>query len=140
MGVSTDGEIWYGVILGEQEEDFPWEEEGDIEFWWQEKHSPGLMDLPTFEERHEERKRVEREHPLPVELVNYCSCDYPMYALAVPGVGLSASRGYPEKFNPYDLPQGEEMGEAVDRLLNFCHEYNIEFSDGPSWFLSSLWC
>lgn len=88
MSVSTDGQLCYGILCGEDIE-FPWDDQqydGDIDLWWATicgfLYDQEYLDFLT-------------NHPLPVELVNYCSAGYPMYILAVPLSGTSARRGYP---------------------------------------------
>jgi len=156
MTTYTDGQICYGVLLEEGVE-LPWESDehdGDIERWWRydvlgyenpfEMFTPEgawIGGEPWPEEKTEqyygERKDFDRANPpLPVELVNYCSGNFPMLVLAIPASRYTASRGYPEKFEPSKLLVDE--GE-VKRLLDFCKEYNIKFAEEPAWYLSSYW-
>ena len=123
MGVSTDGQICFGILFDEGFE-FPWDSnefEGDIEGWWtfdvlEFRHSFEIFtpegeylggERPP-EERiteyfRERREFTERNPELPVELVNCCSGDCPMYILAIPKTCYSASRGYPEELDPQKL-------------------------------------
>lgn len=151
MSISSDGQICYGVAF-EEDYEFPWGEE-DIEDWWIEKlrfqHSFELFDesgeyLPEFHPRPPEekinqyfgeRREFLKQNPLPVKLVLHCSYDYPMYILAVSSSFLHTVRGYPEKFDPQNLTISEEEKK---NLLDFCERYNLQYTDGPSWFLSSL--
>ena len=99
MITSTDGQICYGVAFEEGFE-FPWGD-GEIEDWWSytvHGFNPSfeLFDAdgnylngrePSKDEIRryfEERQVFDAAHSLPVSLVNYCSGDYPMYALVVP--------------------------------------------------------
>ena len=118
MGISTDGQICFGVLFEEGYE-FPWDCEEyayDIYIWWD---------------------KIAESGSLPAIPVNYCSCDYPMYILAIPKTLFIANRGYPVKFNPKEL---EVSQDEVNNLLDFCKKYGLEFIDGPAWFLSSNWC
>jgi hypothetical protein len=154
MGVSTNGEIFYGVVF-EEDYEFPWDKEhdGDIDAWWLYgvhgfKHSFELYDAmgnclngrePSSEESgryFDESRAFVEAHPLPVELVNYCSGDYPMYALAVPGTVITARRGYPAEFDPATLTVKMEQ---VDALREFCADHEIEFPKEPAWLLTSCW-
>lgn len=154
MGVSTDGQICYGVLFDEDYE-FPWIVDGDndVDTWWRNKHgfthsfelydsegnylngvNPSKEQISAY---YAEERSFDAANPLPVEVVNYCSCDFPMYILAVPSSTKSARRGYPEEFDPAKLTVTEQ--EKAD-LLKFCEENGLAFVKGPAWFLSSLWC
>lgn len=152
MSVSTDGQICFGVLLEEGAE-LPWNDEsydGDIENWWLAingfKSSVEIYDekgeyiggkrpddatiTKYFDEKHDFLKK----HPV-LELVNYCSGDYPMYILAVPRTVLSASRGYPHEFNPSLLYVTDNERNS---LVAFCKEHGLEVGE-PRWYLSSYW-
>lgn len=156
MGVSTDGQICYGVILDEDEES-PWQDEifdGDIDEWWVYyilgfKHSFEIYtqageyingvepSKDRINQYYQEKRDFEQANQkLPVELVNYCSGDYPMYILAIPDTCNSARRGYPEKFNPGKLTV---TSEQIQVLLDFCEKYAIKYKGEPAWYLSSYW-
>lgn len=154
MGVSTNGQICYGVAF-EDGYEFPWdkEHEGEIDSWWLYvvhgfKHSFEIFDSAGryLNGREPSRKEVSRyfkesrdfadAHPLPVELVNYCSSESPMYALAVPCTVLTARRGYPAEFDPAALTVADDGSEA---LLKFCADHGIELPAKPKWLLTSYW-
>lgn len=153
MGVSTDGQICYGIQL-EEDAELPWDEthDGDIDEWWLEasgwvdiykpwtaegNYAPGWTEAdPRFAAYYADRKAWVEAHPLPVEMVNCCSGDYPMWIAAVPGTSYSASRGYPEKFFPHELMI---PGDALDALREFLERYDIETDGEPAWYLSSYW-
>ena len=154
MGTSTNGQICYGVAFDEEHE-FPWDEEheGDIDSWWIYgvhgfKHSFELFDSagcylngrePTREESGRyfaESSKFAAAHPLPVELVNYCSGDCPMYVLAVPSTVLTARRGYPTEFDPAALTVTDE---GRDTLRKFCADHGIKPPKEPTWLLTSYW-
>lgn len=156
MGTSTDGQICYGIAFDEGFE-FPWHDDdgGDIESWWIDKvhgykppfecydadgnYLPGFDDKdPRVNEFFDHRRAFAKSHPLPVEEVNYCSADYPMWILAVPGTVKSARRGFPEEFDPTKLVVSAEETAA---LLTFCKEHRIEVlkENKPRWWLSSYW-
>lgn len=153
MGTSTNGLIFYGVAL-EEDYEFPWsgDREGDIEEWW-------IYDVlgykPSFEiydasgeyidgvkpdndiisNYHGEKREFLKSNPLPIEIQNYCSGDYPMYAIAVKGTVIEACRGYPVTINPSDLVVTQEQR---DTLVGFCARHNIIIEE-PVWMLASYW-
>lgn len=149
MGVSTNGQICFGIAFEEGFE-FPWGEDGDEENWWREqqgyKPSMKLYDergnhLPSVTQGDSDRVYAEQrafntEHPLPVAIVNYCSGDCPMYILAVPSSVLTNLRGYAERFDPADLSVTDEEKAA---LLRFCADHGIEVPAEPAWLLTSYW-
>jgi len=155
MGVSTNGQICYGIAV-EEEHEFPWGAEkydGEISAWWREvhgfKHSFELFgpdgnylngEKPSAEELSAyfaEERKFDEKHPVPVSLVNCCSCDYPQYILAVPRTCMTARRGYPQAFDPQTLSVSDEERAA---LLDFLGKYLPEINEEPQWWLSSLWC
>lgn len=160
MGVSTNGQICFGILF-EDGYEFPWDGEpfeGDFDEWWLVqngyKEIPGVWDekgnqIGTEEEVKSyfaHKRKFDKEHPPPVTLVDYCSCDYPMYILAVPSSERVNHRGYPRAFNPSDL---QVSPKEVDALLKFCKDFGIkpeideddkDGDDGkPKWWLSSYW-
>lgn len=106
MGVSTDGLLFYGIILEEGE---------DI--------SNELYDKTEFNDRSE------------IGIENYCSGDYPIYAITIKKSVISANRGSPKKVNGV-----YEKNQDWDMLLDkFCIENNINYSNKPNWYLASYW-
>lgn len=156
MGVSTDGQICYGIELEEGAE-FPWtgsKYSGDLEDWWLFeilgfRHTFEMFTLAgnwiggepwpkdKVAEYFAEEWDFRKTHPpLPVKLVNYCSGDYPMYILVVPDTYQIAERGYPETFVPSELQVTEQQTKD---LIKFCKDHGIEFDGEPQWYLSSYW-
>lgn len=130
MGVSSDGEISYGIVFEEGYE-FPWDNEldsNDAEDWWI------RVVLNRTYTNYQECKAILQENPVPFELVNYCSGEYPMYILAVPGTLKSAYRGSPKSFTLDELQVDEE---ASKKLIAFCEEYGLEGESEIGWTLSS---
>ena len=157
MSQSTDGQICYGVLF-EEEQEFPWDEthySGDgIEEWWREE-SGFVPTIQIYDERGEwkdgikppqeqkdlyyrERKEWDVAHPCPVELVNCCSGEFPIWILAVPGTFMKACRGEPRMFDPMTAFPGVSFEEKT-RLFDFCKKYGLSADGGVGWFLSSLW-
>ena len=159
MTVSTDAQISYGVLIqpDENEEPLPWDYErygGDIEEWWvyeacEYKNPFELFDedgdwLPgadhsLFDQLYDAKMAFLKEHPCPVELVNYCSRPYPLYILAVPGSVFTVSRGFPKRIGESTVNVFRPSGKAVDELLEFCEDHSFTVKDGPCWWLSSYW-
>ena len=150
MGVSTDGQICYGIKFDEDFE-FPWANDNEaIEGWWRKvngyippfqlydedgdyvgKTKPATEKIVTY---YQAQGQWDAAHPLPIELVNVCSMSSPIYILADASTVVTARRGYPEEINPATM-----FGDR-DLLLNFCKKYDID-TDGaePKWYLSSFW-
>lgn len=163
MSTSTDGQICYGISLEGIE--FPWD---GIEKWWQEvngfKHSIEIYSETdgggyvggkkpaesVINSYYEEEKKWLEANPLPVEVVNYCSIDYPSYMLAVPESFKSCGRGYPLEFDPAELKVTDGQHQ---KLVDFCLKYlgkeieahnAEEYNDkkivlDPKWYLTSYW-
>lgn len=157
MSTTTDGQICFGIAF-EEEFEFPWKAEqfdGDIEDWWRftnlykepfeiyddndpSGYAGGVK--PSEEkilEYYTHRREWLKANQLPVVEVNYCSCDYPIYMLAVPSSVKNANRGNPLVFKPEELQVTPK--EQLD-LMTFCINYEIEIGDSnPEWYLSSYW-
>ena len=151
MGTTTDGQLCYGVIISD---DPPWADEKydhDIDDWWigvsdyvnpveypfteDGEYKDGFIPGdPRIDEWCKNRYEWHKSNPLPVELVNYCSCDYAEYILAVRGTVSTASRGYPVEVNSLLVD-----ADATEMLKSFCAKYFVETADEPKWYLSSYW-
>jgi len=163
MGVSTDGQISFGILFEEGYE-FPWDceaHDGDVEDWWiykvcGYKNPIELYDgkgeyingrEPSKEESdlyYDTKRKFFEAHPIPVELVNYCSGDYPMYMVALPNSCMSNSRGDPKEI---DLQKLTVTEEDKAKLIEFCEKHCKPSEDSccefpemkPKWYLSSYW-
>lgn len=153
MGVSTDGQLSYGVMFPERF-DFPWEQYEE-EKWWR-KVNGYTSPFEIYNEKgeyldgkkppeslidqyYDHQREWDKANPFPVEIVNYCSGDYPMYILAVKESCKSNGRGYPEVINPAELVVTEEQKKV---LLDFIEKYIEADADvvlDPQWYLSSYW-
>jgi len=160
MGISSDGQICYGIAFEEGYE-LPWLDEkwdGDEEDWWfkgvcgyktpfeiynnQGEYIDG--EKPSEEKIDEYYKRYsdfKKSNPLPVKIVRHCSYDYPMFIIAVIGTYRYASRGYPEKV----VLTGIDT-DKTRAVVDFCEKYckpKDEFSKFPKmepcWLLSSMY-
>jgi hypothetical protein len=82
------------------------------------------------------QKEFDAAHPCPVRLVNYCSGDYPMWVLAVPGSVRSNNRGYAVRFDPAELIVTDA---EVQALKEFCIKYDLIPEEDAGWYLTSYW-
>ena len=89
----------------------------------------------SYDKIYEKRQQFLIKNPCPVETVLYCSYDYPMYVLAVPGTKKSCCRGEAVEFKPEDLIITEEQ---KSKLIKFCSDYGIETNIKPCWNLVSV--
>ncbi len=163
MGISTDGQICFGIPFAE-DYIFPWDNEkygGDFEDWYLYEicgyKNPfelydGKGDYVDGEKPSEDkiskyydtRSNFCQAHPLPIEPVNYCSGDCPMYMVVILRTFKTNSRGSPCAFDPKELTITDE--EKQD-LVIFCEKYCRPAEDTycefpkmePKWYLSSLW-
>lgn len=154
MGTSTDGQICYGIAFEEGHE-FPWDEKygGDIDEWWVMGVHQYKPSFELFNEKGEylngvepskndtsryfqERREFAEARPLPVELVNCCSGDYPQWIIAAKGTVTSARRGHPEVISKEQLEVSPDQEQA---LIQFCNTHGIDVGSEAKWFLSSYW-
>ncbi len=153
MGVSTNGQIAFGIPL-EEDAELPWDDHEDgLEGWWREqtgwKEPFPLWDatgnyvggVKPPEEKigkwFDYQHKWDEGNPVPIKLVNVCSGDCPMWMLASNGTVRKAFRGYPERFDPSELKTPEDEGRSI---LDFCERYGIEVDASKvGWYLSSYW-
>jgi hypothetical protein len=153
MGISTDGQLSFGITCEEGEE-FPWDDdkyEGEIEGWWRDingfnktnqvwdeegNRRPGVTDN-DLDQYFVEQHAWDKENPCPANMVNVCHCDYPMWMLVVPGTYTRASRGCPIKVDPAAMTVPEEKFRAFTDFIEK-HMPKYEYKE-PRWYLSSYW-
>ena len=156
MGVSTDGQLCFGILF-EEGYSFPWyddEYEGDLEkkYWRSLKGFVNPVECP-YDENHNYKPGIsgfndprvdayldaainwDKNNPIPITLVNYCSGDVPMYIIATKNI--SASRGYPGVIDPNFLNIDYE--EEKKKIFDFLSACGIETTEEPKWYLSSYW-
>lgn len=131
MGVSSDGMLYFGFPVGEDEEPPIWledTEDHDFEIFLIEKAG-----MSYEKNSYEERSAVIKS--CPADLMLYCSYDYPMYILSVRGCEHRVSRGHFKEITTDML----KVDEA--KILDFkkwCEENNIEYKE-PKWLLCSMY-
>ena len=153
MSISSDGQLCYGIKLDE-DISLPWS--NDIDHWWVYEINGYTNPLELFDENDEwiggerapqhkideyynTRREFDSQHPLPVELVNYCSYDYPMWIAAIPSTVLSCRRGYPKGFSPTQMEWDRNQPFVTAPLLHFVEKYISPIHEEPKWWLSSLY-
>jgi hypothetical protein len=137
MGVSTNAYLAFGINLGEECPE-SWGNGFDEYEYVKEKtglvYPDGAKDSPEMDAYYQELFKRTKE--LPVEIVNHCSGNYPMYFVAVKRTVHTARRGYPEQIKPEDMVVSEQ---EIVTLRAFCEEQGIEWKE-PVWHLFSYWC
>lgn len=125
MGVSTDGLLWYGVSLGDDDEEIG-ERISDI--------VNGPEDSDTY--LYGDGREWLAEHGLTgVEFVHHCSHDYPMWGLALAGTLVRAYRGTPKSVTLRVIsPEEDALLTAALEALGL----DVPF-DKYGWKLASLW-
>lgn len=149
MGQSTDGILTFGIDLGEYKNFMSTKDvDGDYSYDWDEF----LYSISGIE-KYNFIKLRDFEESLGIELIQYCSCDYPMYILSVPGTTTIVSRGYVEEINPTEMTISPKQ---IAALKSFWDKYiDVERPDNdeddeyyedppewvePKWLLVSNWC
>ena len=143
MGVSTDGQLTFGIDLGEElpekirelidDDGFDFDE-----FIYRDVGVEGSWSRDMSDEEKSDyfaRRKTARDE-YPVQLIIHCSYDYPMYIIA-PNVKQATrrnNRGYPVEINPDDL---KVSTRAYAAFMAWCGKWGIEGE--PRWWLSSLW-
>jgi hypothetical protein len=131
MGVSTDAKLVFGINIGEEWIiPDPWNgmSSDDDDYW--------STELAHFIEA-----TTDPENP-EVEIEYYCSCDFPLYIIAVPGTTICAPRGYIEVIEPERLDDMMIQEDAYKRYTEWCEKYLPEpyNQHDPAWLLCSMWC
>jgi len=157
MGVSTNGQICYGILLVDEIE-LPWDDvDNDIDKWWlyevlNYKNPFEIFDqdgnwingekppTTTVDEYYETQKEYRKLHGgLPITMINSCSEDYPQWIVAIGETAKKAFRGSPVIFEPSSLVNGFEKERANKILVKFCNDYDLQYETEPAWYLSSYW-
>jgi len=163
MGVSTDGLLFYGVTIdsaegsynvlsrlrrgGDEGDDDEEDEEvlaaaygyvepasGSDALW--EAYQADRDSAEKLEAWRTARRAEQalKDSLVPVEVIQYCSNEYPMHALAVKGGSYSVARGSVERLGQ-SLVADPEWREV---LRDACERLGIPFEE-PEWLLASYW-
>lgn len=157
MGISTNAHICYGILF-EEDFEFPWEQEkyldGDLEEWWLkinnykspfelfDEHggylngkNPTDTELTTW---YDHKKNFLEQKKIPIELVNCCSGNYPIYIVAIPSTVLTASRGYPITVVLSNLIFSTQERQAlIDFCVIYCGMTREYCEESVKWYLAS---
>lgn len=155
MGQSTNGQICFGILL-EDGIELPWDKdefEGEPWEWWRkingykplyecftqdgQEYAEGFSrDDPRIDEMMDHQSAWDKSNPLPFEMVNVCSGDYPIWIIAVPKTVVTANRGTPLALTSEWLEEDLLVGHNLEE---FCEKHDIKHADAPKWYLSSYW-
>lgn len=127
MGVSTNAILAFGFDLGEELPDAFTADEDEYFDWWEWicKH------LGIEDEDYAVRQAAIKAFPM--DMITYCSNEYPMYFIAVSGTKQTTRRG--------DVDEVEFTSVSADEiqaLREFCDKTGIEWQE-PRWRLMSYW-
>ena len=90
----------------------------------------GDSNSPEWKKYYEKVKKI--KEACPVELIWFCSYDYPMYFVALKNTKITAHRSYTKLANLRNISI-----EELDKLKEFCKEYKIKWKE-PNWFLFGM--
>jgi len=133
MGVSSDGILYFGFQVGDEDEPPEWfgefdEDEGfDFDDFICRK--AGLPEDAPYDIR----KHV--IEACPVELYRFCSWEYPMYILGVRDAEHRARRGYIVEIDASELAVDQAK---IDAFKAWCEANDIEWQE-PKWLLCSMY-
>ena len=146
MDVSTNGILYFGIELGDEEDVcFPWDdfvdEENDIYVDDYVAHKLGVdePDIP-YEGNEELYSKFWEEKSAAIKATG-CEVDYHgssacvMYYVTLTAKHFTAHRGYPTEIKPEDLVVTDEQKE---QLKKFCEIIGVEWKE-PKWMLASYW-
>lgn len=132
MGVSTDAILVFGFDCGETQPIKDWIDDLIAE----EAHlirPAGSWDNPDVRAYHDARR--EAIEACPVDIVDHCSGEYPMYVVALRGSEIRSSRGHSTVIDPAAL---NVAPERIVAMKAWCEAHGIQWRE-PSWLLVSYW-
>lgn len=134
MSVSTDGIIAFGILFKEGEA--PWQleedEDGNFEGW-----EDWFLSKIQVDEDCSWRAKDRALENLGLTVENYCSGDYPMYALVVKESIITAWRGRPKRIDPRGLVETTMTYRTA--FQRGCELLRVTFPVEPEWLLMSYW-
>jgi hypothetical protein len=133
MTISSDGILYFGFLVGEDEEPPEWlgeDDEGNPKDF-----DDFVCELANLSEdtKYEERHRMIDN--CPAELQMYCSYDYPMYVLGVRGCEYRVNRGF-TKILTADMLIIDRA--KIEKFEEWCKQNKIEYKE-PRWYLCSMY-
>ena len=150
MGMSAESMVFHGWVFKEGHR-FPWGEDGDAEEWWRTAngYEPpfklytkdgehiGGVEPPhkRIDEYYDHRRKWDEANPMPFELVNCSSCEYPIWALAI-GKVHQADWESPRELRLEDLKADPAQ---VERVKELCVKHRIRVKGEPKWYLAAYW-
>jgi hypothetical protein len=136
MGVSTNALMAFGFDLGEERpESFTDSDEGYFEAdeFLLRDFDAGIPEwTPGVGPDYWDNKSAALAK-IPVDIIEHCSGEYPMYFLAVRGTECEARRGYPSVAEQREIAAAE-----IDAMRAFCEKHGIEWQE-PRWYIFSMW-
>ena len=145
MGQSTNGILFYGINLGENGDEFTFDDEAehyelDFETIYAAKHGllepegdyDDLLTRPLFKAYWDKKSSLLKS--CPCEIDTYGSSDYPLYFVAVKAGKYLVHRGYTT-----EIPDGlTAKPEWKEQIKAYCELMGLPYSD-PKWLLVSYW-
>ncbi len=149
MGTSTDAILALGFDLGEElpEKLFILDEERaeradyfEFDTWFKqnvfEEPEPDIeKDGDAWSAWYKRSNAALEEYPL--NIIQHCSSDYPMWFLTFRGTIERAKRGNPVAIE-YDFLNQQIPDDKLNFLKEFCDEFGIEWQE-PKWHIFSMW-
>lgn len=140
MTTSTDGILCYGYIL--PDEGLPWQTDkydNDFEKWYYSEVVPfkfainwDSADSILRQQYFDKKWEFKQTNPLPGELVNYCSRDYPLYIIATEE--HRCNKGKPVEITYRNFYNRDKANKLREFLLKY---KIIEKTEKASWWLCS---
>lgn len=121
MGVSTDAILAFGFDIGES-----WEDSFETFF------GEAFLGDDNEVDMHELDSELEAEGA-PIELVQHCHVDNPMWVVAVRGTVTTAWRGYPKRIEGLTVD-----AEKVEAAKEYAQKRGWTWQE-PQWLLVSNW-
>jgi hypothetical protein len=154
MGISSDGQLWFGIEIGEcldDEEFFSSEaleviqkkrEDGDLDIeeilprlcGWDKEYVNDFRDKNGLDYWDSRDEFMKKQRIGDVFIGMHCSYDYPIYFVAIKS--FSSSRGYAEKIEHKDLMVSQQ---EINEFKTVCKRIGIEGEVEPSWHLTSMY-
>lgn len=134
MSKSSIANLSFGIAF-EEGFKFPWSDiskyDDGINDWWLE--ITGYIEPNNYS--YEKEKEWLELHPIPIEIVHYCACDYHM--------DIIATRCYSVEWGETLNITLEQFAVNIEQdtriIVDFLNKYNIQYEGSPAWILSSFY-